>query len=138
MARRKRTNDLEATFKLAYRSARQTYPDAPELVEQYKFYPHRRWKSDFAIPDKQLLVEIEGGVNPSTSRHKSIVGYHNDTVKYNAAVLHGWQVLRFDTFWVTRCPHEAALLVLSTCGLWLLQDDWERLQMAINTTRYMV
>jgi very-short-patch-repair endonuclease len=58
----------------------------------------RRWRFDFAWPDRKVALEVEGGVWIS-GRHTRAAGYINDTEKYNEAVLLGWRVLR-----VTR-PH---------------------------------
>lgn len=60
---------------------------------EYRFDPSRRWRADFYIAPS-LLVEVEGGTW-SGGRHTSGVGYRNDAIKYNAAVLKGFRVLRF-------------------------------------------
>tara|TARA_B110000093_G_scaffold59908_1_gene64870 strand:+ start:700 stop:1026 length:327 start_codon:yes stop_codon:yes gene_type:complete len=67
---------------------------------EYKFHPSRKWRFDFAIgedPSQFLLaVEIEGGVH-SGGRHTRGKGYTDDLIKYNAALLAGWRVLRYTT-----------------------------------------
>lgn len=65
-----------------------------ELVSEYQFTPDRRWRFDFASPDKMLGIEIEGGMW-SKGRHTRAMGYTNDCEKYNAATLLGWRVFRF-------------------------------------------
>lgn len=55
----------------------------------------RRWRFDRAWPELKLAVEIEGGTWLRASRHTSGAGFHNDTVKYNTALVQGWRVLRF-------------------------------------------
>ena len=65
-----------------------------DYQREYRFAPPRRWRFDFAWPDKKLAVEIEGGVW-SKGRHTRGKGFINDCDKYNAAVLLGWRVLRF-------------------------------------------
>jgi very-short-patch-repair endonuclease len=66
----------------------------PEPKREYRFYPARRWKSDFAWLYCKLLVEIEGGVW-TQGRHTRGKGYQSDIEKYNTAQLEGWTVLRF-------------------------------------------
>lgn len=68
----------------------------PEPVREYQFAPPRRWRLDFAWPDRMLALEIEGGTW-SGGRHVRGAGYAADLEKYNAAVLAGWRVLRVTT-----------------------------------------
>lgn len=64
--------------------------------QEYKFHPKRKWRADFHIVGKKILVEVEGGVW-SNGRHTRGKGYIGDMEKYNAAVVMGYQVLRFST-----------------------------------------
>ncbi len=64
--------------------------------QEYKFHPKRKWRADFLIVGKKILVEVEGGVW-SGGRHTRGKGYIGDMEKYNAAVVMGFQVLRFST-----------------------------------------
>ena len=64
--------------------------------QEYKFHPKRKWRADFHIVGKKILVEVEGGVW-SGGRHTRGKGYIGDMEKYNAAVVMGFQVLRFST-----------------------------------------
>jgi very-short-patch-repair endonuclease len=52
----------------------------PEPVHEYRFHPVRRWRFDFAWPDRMLAAEVEE---------------NGDCDKYNTATLMGWRVLRF-------------------------------------------
>ena len=63
---------------------------------EYRFHPERKWRFDFAFPDKKLAVEIEGGIF-SGGAHTRGAKYIKDCEKYNAAVLMGWRVLRYFT-----------------------------------------
>lgn len=63
----------------------------------------RNWRFDFAFRKYKLAVEIEGlavrrlaGQLVVMGRHASIQGIKDDMEKYNAAVLLGWSVLRFE------------------------------------------
>ena len=60
---------------------------------EYRFDPTRRWRFDFAWPEKHIAVEIEGGqwVNGRHSRGK---GFEADCRKYLAALIQGWTVVR--------------------------------------------
>ncbi len=74
---------------------------------EYKFDESRRWKSDFYLPDHNVLLEIEGATgyfkNPKGQvirggRHSRQKGFEDDCIKYNTAQLkHGFQVIRFTT-----------------------------------------
>ena len=68
----------------------------PEPLTEYKFHPQRKFRADFAWPDRMLLVEVEGG-QYIRGRHQSPQGFENDCEKYNLAALEGWVVLRFTT-----------------------------------------
>ena len=70
------------------------YVEGLDPEREYTFHPKRKWRFDFAFPDKMLAVEIEGGVN---GRHQRIGGFTGDCHKYNAAALLGWRVLRYTT-----------------------------------------
>jgi very-short-patch-repair endonuclease len=64
---------------------------APE--REHRFHPTRRWRFDFAWPDRLVAVEVEGGIWRG-GRHTRGTGYCRDVEKYNAAALAGWTVLR--------------------------------------------
>ena len=74
------------------------------MVEELKFYQHRRWRFDFAWPDAQVAVEIDGG------RHAS-----SDREKLSAAAVLGWRVLRFSTQQVEQDP--AGCVDMTACAL---------------------
>lgn len=61
---------------------------------EYKFLPDRKFRFDFAIPDKKIAIEYEG-LFSNKSRHTTVIGYSNDAEKYNAATIRGWRVLRY-------------------------------------------
>lgn len=66
----------------------------PEPEREYRFMPERRFRADFAYPDRRILIEVEGGVY-SKGRHVRGSGYTADCEKYTLAALEGWIVLRF-------------------------------------------
>lgn len=65
----------------------------------------RRWRFDFAWPDRMVAVECEGGTW-SGGRHTTGAGFEKDTEKYTEAALRGWVVLRF----TQRQIHDGAAL----------------------------
>lgn len=66
----------------------------PEPAREYRFHPDRKWRFDFAFPDRKIAAECEGGTWVQ-GRHNRGAGYEADLEKYNAAALAGWLVLRF-------------------------------------------
>ena len=65
-----------------------------QLKTEYKFYPTRKWKFDYAIPLLKIAIEIEGGVY-IRGRHNRVIGFINDMEKYNRATIEGWKVIRY-------------------------------------------
>lgn len=65
----------------------------PEPEKEFKFHPKRKWRFDFAYPDKRIAIEIDGGIW-SRGRHVNPQGFINDCEKTNAAGKLGWRVLR--------------------------------------------
>ena len=64
-----------------------------DWVAEYRFSPPRKWRFDFANPQRQIAIEIEGGVY-TRGRHTRPTGFLRDIEKYNCATLQGWRVLR--------------------------------------------
>lgn len=61
---------------------------------EYPFHPTRKWRFDWAIPDKKIGIEYEG-VFSEKSRHTTKGGYTADVEKYREAAKLGWTVLRY-------------------------------------------
>lgn len=68
-----------------------------KFEREFVFAPPRRFRADFAFPQKSLLVEVEGGIWMKKSRHTGAKGYQADMEKYNLAAKLGYTVLRFTT-----------------------------------------
>ena len=66
----------------------------PEPVREYRFAPPRKFRADFAYPDKMILIECEGGTWVQ-GRHNRGGGFEDDCEKYNIAAFRGFLVLRF-------------------------------------------
>ncbi|WP_180100925.1 DUF559 domain-containing protein [Acinetobacter sp. YH12151] len=64
--------------------------------QEFEFHPKRKWRADFHLVGKKILVEVEGGIW-SGGRHTRGKGYLGDLEKYNAATMMGFQVIRFST-----------------------------------------
>lgn len=63
------------------------------MEREHQFHPKRKWRFDFAIPERMIAIEIEGGIW-SNGRHNRGAGYSADCEKYNSATVLGWRVLR--------------------------------------------
>lgn len=62
---------------------------------EFMFHPSRKWRIDFAWPDRKLAVEIESSVHRIKSR------FAGDLDKYNALNRAGWMLLRYTSKMVT-------------------------------------
>ena len=82
-------SDLEETLLFQMRAVGLPMPE-----REYRFAPPRRWRFDFAWPERMVACEVEGGTW-ARGRHVQAAGYEADCEKYNEAVLCGWQVIRF-------------------------------------------
>jgi very-short-patch-repair endonuclease len=65
----------------------------PEPEQEHRFC-ERRWRFDFAWPERMVAAEVEGAIWVK-GRHTRGSGYQKDCRKYNAATLLGWRVFRF-------------------------------------------
>ena len=63
---------------------------------EFKFCQDRKWRADFHLVGKMILIEVEGGIW-SGGRHTRGKGYLGDMEKYNSATALGYQVIRFST-----------------------------------------
>lgn len=77
----------------------QTKKLSPE--REYVFAPPRKWRFDFAFPDCNIAVEIEGAIWHA-GRHTRGTGFESDCHKYAEAAVLGWRVMRFSTEMVAR------------------------------------
>jgi very-short-patch-repair endonuclease len=87
-AARRAESPLEASIAVQMRAAEIAAPE-----REYRFAPPRRWKFDFAWPDRFIALEVEGGTFAG-GRHTRGKGFEADCEKYNAAAIAGWTVLR--------------------------------------------
>lgn len=79
---------LEETIAFQLRALR-----LPKPVREHRFLAGRRFRFDFAWPDRLVALEIDGGVW-TAGRHTRGAGAVTDAEKYSLAALDGWRVLR--------------------------------------------
>ena len=63
------------------------------LETEYRFFEPRKWRFDWAYPQRMIAVEYEG-IFSKKSRHTTITGFTGDTDKYSKAAVMGWKVVR--------------------------------------------
>jgi very-short-patch-repair endonuclease len=80
---------IEESFAMQVRACKLPTPE-----REYRFHPARKWRADFAWPERKLLVECEGATWVR-GRHTRGSGYAADLEKYNAASMLGYTLLRF-------------------------------------------
>ena len=81
-----------------------------KLYEEYYFHPERKWRFDWCVPEIMLAVEYEG-VFSEKSRHTNMIGFSNDTRKYNEAKSLGWKVYRYTAITYREMEVDLASLV---------------------------
>lgn len=60
---------------------------------EHRFHPERKWRFDFAWPERKVAIEVNGG--GSRGRHNTVIGDTKDAEKLNAAQTLGWAVLQY-------------------------------------------
>jgi len=96
---------FESVLKMIGKGAKSQYQT------EYRFHPTRRWRFDFAWPQKMVAVECDGII------WKACGGRHNtdaDREKINTAVSMGWRVLRFSGKQIRNEPVSCIDLLLKT------------------------
>ena len=69
--------------------------DLPVPETEYRFWPERKFRFDYAWPEKHLALEVEGGIfMAGGGRHNRGAGYTKDLEKYSMAAALGWRILR--------------------------------------------
>ena len=68
----------------------------PAWTSEHRFHDTRRWRLDYAWPDRLLAVEVHGGTWTG-GRHTRGGGFTRDREKMNEAALLGWRVLEVTT-----------------------------------------
>jgi len=68
----------------------------PRPNREQTFHQSRKWRFDFAWPDRLLAVEVEGG-SFIHGHHSYGAGFEADCIKYSEAAILGWRILRVTT-----------------------------------------
>lgn len=93
---RRRLRELRREAKRAERAQFVAYCLAAGLTApeaEHHFKAGRRWRFDWAWPERRVALEVEGGVW-TEGRHTRGAGFLGDMAKYNEAALLGWRILR--------------------------------------------
>ena len=64
----------------------------PEPTPEFRFHPTRKWRFDFAWPERKLALEVQGAIF-TQGRHTRGAGLLKEHEKLNAAAIAGWRVL---------------------------------------------
>ena len=64
----------------------------PMPTQEYRFAAPRRWRWDFAWPDRKVALEVNGGVW-IRGKHSRGKGQVNDFAKWSEGAAQGWLVL---------------------------------------------
>lgn len=64
------------------------------LETEYRFCPERKYRSDWALPCKKILIEYEGGIFMPKGGHNNHRGIQRDIDKYALAQQLGYTVIR--------------------------------------------
>jgi very-short-patch-repair endonuclease len=84
------------------------FADQFQLQREYRFHPIRKWRFDWAMTEKRVAIEYEGGVFLGRG-HTGGVIYGQNCEKYNTAALMGWTVLRFTAPMIRAGMHETMI-----------------------------
>jgi hypothetical protein len=68
----------------------------PAWTPEHRFHATRRWRLDYAWPERLVAVEVHGGTW-ADGRHTRGAGFASDREKMNTALLVGWRVLEVTT-----------------------------------------
>ena len=90
------------------------------VVKEFQFCKDRKFKSDYYLPQLNLIIECEGGIYTGQA-HGSIKGILRDIEKYNLATILGYKVLRYtpDRLYSNEVLNAIKQIYLNTKGIQL-------------------
>ncbi len=107
--------DKSNLFIYAWRALAPRSPlTAFDWTAEYKFHASRKWRFDWAYPERKIAVEVSGGQWAAHGgRHSRDV----DRDKKNHAAADGWRILEFSTQQLENDPVACIALVLRALGM---------------------
>ena len=87
----------------------------PQPEPEHRFSQTRKWRFDYAWPDRFLALEVEGGIWVR-GRHNHPSGFIKDLEKYNYAATAGWRILRVQPREL--CTTGTAIMVGEALRVW--------------------
>ncbi len=88
--------------------------NVPSFCREWLFAPGRRYRFDFAWPERMVAVEVDGG------QWKAGGGRHNtdgDRDKMNLAVILGWRVMHFSAQRLEADPDRCVAEIRAALGV---------------------
>lgn len=75
------------------------------VEREYVFCPGRRFRFDYALPEKMIAVEVDGGIW-KLGRHNRPQTFQRDLEKFNRASAMGWRIFRYTYEMLARRDYE--------------------------------
>ena len=70
----------------------------------------RKFRADFYLPNRKIIIEVNGGQFQSGRHNRGGVGYENDLFKINLAQKYGFKVYQFTYEMIEKNSHRKILL----------------------------
>lgn len=107
--------DKSALFIFAWRAlAPDSAQDAIEWTPEFQFHETRKWRFDWAYPERKIAVEVSGG---QWQAHGGRHSRDGDRDKRNYAAADGWVLFEFSTQRLENDPSACIALVLMGLGM---------------------
>ncbi len=65
-----------------------------EFQMEHEAIKDRRYRIDYAVIDKKIAIEFEGGIFIGAGGHRSTTNFLSDVEKYNLLAINGWRLFR--------------------------------------------
>lgn len=80
-----------------------------EVVFSHVMDTKRRYRADYMLPDKKVIIEINGGQWNRGRHNRGGKGYENDLNKLNTAQMNGYKVFQFTYEMLERLEYKEIL-----------------------------